>query len=380
MSRDYYAVLGVGRDAAPEEIKRAYRRLAMRHHPDRNPEDAAAEARFKEATEAYEILKDPEKRATYDRFGHAGVRGGPAGPDGFDLSDALSAFMRDFGGFAGFDELFGAANRARGAAARRGADVQVRLRLTLEEVAAGVEKTLTLPILDPCPDCDGTGSATRQRVSCPACGGRGEVRQARRSIFGQFVNVVECARCRGEGAVVERPCRTCGGEARVRREKRVKVRIPPGVATGNYLTLRGQGNVGSRSGLRGNVVVVLEVQEHELFRRDGDDVVLEQAISFPQAALGTTLTVPTLDGPAELAVPPGTQSGAVLALRGRGIPRLSGGGRGDQRVRIRVWTPVKLSPEERRLLEQLAGHENQQPPAGARGSGLWEKMKEVFTG
>ncbi len=377
MPRDYYDVLGVSRGASPEELKRAYRQLAMAHHPDRNPHDSGAEARFKEATEAYEVLKDPQKRSAYDRYGHAGVRGGYGGADGFDLSDALQTFMRDFGGFAGFEEIFGRSSRPR-PSSRRGNDLQVRVQLTLPEVATGVEKTLTLAVLEPCAACAATGSETGQRARCPECGGAGELRQARRSIFGQFVNVVTCPRCAGEGTVVERPCRTCGGDGRQRREKKVKVRIPPGVSTGNYLTLRGQGNVGPTGGGRGNVMVVVEVLEHEDFRREGDDVLLEHAISFSQAALGATVTIPTLEGPAELTIPPGTQSGTVLALRGKGIPHLSAKGRGDLLVQVRVWTPVRLSPEERRLLEELAEFENQRPPSGAR-PGFWDKVKEVFS-
>ena len=377
MNRDYYDVLGLSREAGEEEIKRAYRQLAMQHHPDRNPHDPAAEARFKEAAEAYEVLKDPGKRSAYDRFGHAGVRGGFAhAPDGFDLSDALRAFMRDFGGF-GFDDLFGGEAR-RTSGARRGTDVQVRVQLSLEEVTTGVEKTLNLAILELCGACGGSGSESGGRVACRTCGGSGELRQARRSIFGQFVNVVTCPACRGRGSVVEKACPACGADGRQRKEKRVKVKIPPGVATGNFLTLRGQGNAGPDGGARGSVIVVLEVLEHDLFHREGDDVLLAHPVSFSQAALGATLTVPTLGGTSELVVPPGTQSGAVLTLKGKGIPRLSGKGHGDQHVQVRVWTPVKLSADERRLLEELSKVESERPPPGDRG-GFWEKMKEVFS-
>jgi molecular chaperone DnaJ len=377
VKRDYYEVLGVGRDAGADELKRAYRQLAMRHHPDRNPGDAEAEVRFKEATEAWEVLRDPERRGAYDRFGHAGLAGGfGGGGAAFDLSEALAAFMRDFGGFGGLEDLFGG-GRPRGGGPRRGGDVQVRVRLTLAEVATGVERTLPIVILDPCEECRGTGSQTGRRERCAECGGAGELRQARRSIFGQFVNVVACPRCGGEGTVVERPCAACGGEGRLRREKRVKVKIPAGVGTGNYLTLRGQGNAGANGGPRGHVIVLLEVLEHELFRRDGDDVLLEQPISFPEAALGATVVVPTLDGPAELAVPAGTQSGTVLTLRGRGIPRLGGKGRGDQRVHVRVWTPRRLSQDDRRLLEELATSEGVRPPESER-AGFWGKVKEAL--
>jgi molecular chaperone DnaJ len=376
VKRDYYEVLGVGRDASADELKRAYRQLAMRHHPDRNPGDPQAEARFKEATEAWEVLREPERRAAYDRFGHAGLSGAFGGGAAFDLSEALAAFMRDFGAFGGLEDLFGG-GRPRGAGPRRGGDVQVRVRLTLDEVVTGVERTLPIVILDPCEECGGTGSQTGRRERCPECAGAGELRQTRRSIFGQFVNVVACPRCGGQGTVVERPCDACTGEGRRRREKRVKVKIPAGVSTGNYLTLRGQGNAGANGGPRGHVVVLIEVLEHDLFRRDGDDVLLDHAISFPEAALGATVPVPGLDGPVQLTVPPGIQSGTVLTLRGRGIPRLGGKGRGDLRVHVRVWTPTRLSPADRRLLEELAASEGVRPPDSERG-GFWGKVKEAL--
>jgi molecular chaperone DnaJ len=378
MTRDYYETLGVARDAETDEIRRAYRRLAMQYHPDRNPQDPQAEASFKEATEAYEVLKDAQKRSAYDRYGQAGLRDGFAGAAGFDLSDALRAFMRDFGGLGAFEDLFGGDAGRPAAGPRRGADVQVRVRLTLEEVAAGVEKTLNLAILEACEACAGTGSETRERIRCQACGGTGEIRQARRSIFGQFVNVMSCPRCGGSGTVVEKACRDCVGEGRQRKERRVKVKIPAGVSTGNYLTLRGQGNVGVHSGPRGNVLVVVEVLEHDVFQRKDDDILLEQPVSFSDAALGAGISVPTFEGPTELSVPAGTQSGTVLTLKGRGVPHLSGKGRGDLRVRVRVWTPTRLSAEERRLLQELARFESQKPPAPARGT-FWEKMKEVFS-
>jgi molecular chaperone DnaJ len=375
VKRDYYEILGVGREASAEELRRAYRQLAMRHHPDRNPGDPDAEARFKEATEAWEVLRDPERRAAYDRFGHAGLSGSAGGGRAYDLSEALAAFMRDFGAFGGLEDLFGG-GRPRGGP-RRGGDVQVRVRLTLAEVATGVERTLPIVILDPCDECGGTGSETRRRDRCPDCGGAGELRQSRRSIFGQFVSVVACPRCGGEGTVVERACPVCGGEGRRRREKRVKVKIPAGVSTGNYLTLRGQGNAGANGGPRGHVIVLVEVLEHELLRRDGDDVLLEHVVSFPEAALGATVSVPGLDGPVQVAIPPGTQSGAVLAVRGRGIPRLGGKGRGDLRVHVRVWTPTRVSPADRRLLEELAVSEAVRPPESERG-GFWGKVKEAL--
>jgi molecular chaperone DnaJ len=374
--RDYYEVLGVERSVPAEEIKRAYRRLAMEHHPDRNPDDPDAIEKFREASRAYEVLHDPEMRRRYDQFGHAGVGSAGAGFGDFDLSDALRAFMRDFGGF---EDLFGR-TRGRGGRSRgplRGSDVQTRLRVSLEEVATGVEKTIRVKLLQRCETCEGKGSASGEPVTCPTCQGVGEVRQAQRSIFGQFVSVHACPRCEGQGRIVTDPCRSCGGEGRLREERRIKVRIPAGVESGNYLTLRGEGNVGPRGGPQGDLLIVIEVETHPLFERNGDDVLLVLGISFPQAALGAEIEVPTLDGTAALEVPAGTQSGDVLRLPGRGIPRLGGGPRGDQLAQVSVWVPTRLSAEERRAIEALADSENFAPPKS--GKGFWSKVREAFT-
>ncbi len=375
--RDYYEVLGVDRSASPEEIKRAYRRLAMQYHPDRNPDDPQALEQFREATRAYEVLHDASMRARYDQFGHAGVGSGASGGFGdFDLSDALRAFMRDFGGF---EDLFGR-SRGRGGRSRgplRGSDVQTRLRISLEEVATGVEKTIRVKLLQRCETCSGKGTTDGEPTTCPTCQGSGEVRQAQRSIFGQFVSVHVCPRCEGEGRIITDPCRTCGGEGRTREDRRIKVRIPGGVESGNYLTLRGEGNVGPRGGAQGDLLIVIDVEAHPIFERSGDDVVFDLGVSFPQAALGAEIEVPTLNGPEVLAVPPGTQSGDVLRLAGRGIPRLGGGARGDQLAQVSVWVPTRLSAEERAALEALADAENFRPPRRAKG--FWSKVREAFT-
>jgi molecular chaperone DnaJ len=256
--------------------------------------------------------------------------------------------------------------------------VQTRLRVSLEEVATGIEKTIRVKLLQRCATCQGKGSTDGEPTTCPTCHGSGEVRQAQRSIFGQFVSVHVCPRCEGEGKVVTDPCGSCDGEGRLREDKRIKVRIPAGVESGNYLTLRGEGNVGPRGGPQGDLLIVIEVAAHPVFERRGDDVTFDLGISFPQAALGAEVEVPTLNGTAILAVPPGTQSGDVLRLAGRGVPRLGGGGaRGDQLAQISVWVPTRLSNEERRALEQLADAENFAPPKSARG--FWSKVKEAFT-
>src|ERR671929_657895 len=318
---DLYTTLGVARDASDDDIKKAYRKLAMQYHPDRNNGSKEAEEKFKEITEAYDVLRDPQKRGMYDRYGEAGLRGG-AGFHHVDLSEALGIFMRDFGAFAGLDEMFGAARR--GGSVRSGADVKVTISLTLGEVASGVEKSLTLKLLDPCDRCNGNGAepGSKPRV-CPTCGGSGEVRRAQRSFFGQFVSVAPCPTCKGEGQIVDSPCKKCRGDGRTRGERTIKVQIPPGVASGQYMTLRGVGNAGTRGGQRGDVHVIFEVADDPRFERDGEDLYTEVLVTYPQIVLGADVPVPLVSGQMMLHVPPATQSGQVFHLRGRGLPRVN---------------------------------------------------------
>ncbi|MFH1069885.1 MAG: molecular chaperone DnaJ [Candidatus Glassbacteria bacterium] len=382
--QDYYELLGVNRDATQEEIKKAYRKLAVKYHPDKNPGNKAAEEKFKEVSEAYEALHDPQKRSQYDRYGHAGqfagagAGGGYGGGFSFDLNDALNAFMRDFGGF-GLDDLFGGGMRSSGGRRRddRGEDLQVRLKLTLAEVATGVEKTLRINLFQKCHDCGGSGSRSGRRETCPECEGHGQVRRVQRTILGQMVTVTACPRCGGSGETVSDPCHSCSGEGRVRKDQKIKVKIPGGVSTGNYLTLRGQGNTGVRGGSRGDLIVLIEVAEDEYFERHGDDILFDLPISFSQAALGGEVEVPTLSGKARLTIPAGTQTGKILRMRGKGLPHLNASGHGDQLVRLTVWTPTSLSAEERQLIEQLRTIESQSPPAAGRG--FWKRMKEAFS-
>ncbi len=369
--RDYYEVLGVGRDAALDEIKKTYRKLALKYHPDRNPGNKEAEEKFKEATEAYEVLRDKEKRARFDQFGHGGVSGpGPEayegfGAGGFDLSDALRTFMRDFGGF-GFDDLFAGARaggRAGAAGAARGNDLQVRLKLTLREIAAGVTKKIKVNRMAPCAPCRGKGvkdGASRQ--TCPTCHGTGELRQVSKSLFGQFVNIQACPNCGGEGAIITDPCAECRGDGRVQGSKSVEVKIPAGVATGNYIRLDGQGDAGPRGGPSGDLIILIEELEDEVFERHGYDVVCDVPVSFPQLALGTKIEVPTLDGSAMVKVPAGTHSHKILRLKGKGIPHLNAYGKGDQLVRLVAWTPQNLTKEEREVFEKLDGAVHEKPP------------------
>ncbi len=385
MARDYYQLLGVSRDADDQEIKKAYRKLAMRYHPDRN-DDPGAEERFKEVTEAYEILRDPEQRARYDRFGEAGVgRGARAGAGGFggafDLSDAFELFMREFGGMGGgFGEMFGGGRRRGRKGPRRGSDVKVRLSLELTEAATGVEKTVRVKLLEPCERCGGSGAEPgTSRETCPTCGGVGEVRQVQRSILGQLVSVRPCPECGGEGERISSPCQECRGEGRTRHERTIKVDVPAGVSSDDVLKLSGRGNAGPRGGGRGDVLVVVEVTTDPRFQRRGDDLLMDLPVTFSQAALGAELDVETIDGSERVSIPAGIQSGQAIRMRDRGMPRLRASGRGDQIIRVRVWTPTDLSREQREALEKLAETEGQPPAPDHKEPGFWERVKQAFT-
>lgn len=390
--RDYYEILGVERGATAVEIKRAYRKLALQYHPDRNPGDAEAEANFKEAAEAYEVLSTPEKRQRYDRFGHAGVRngGGAGSGQGFhDISDVFSAFGDIFGTAGGgsiFEEVFGGRARAgrRPGQGRPGSDLRIKLALTLEEIAEGAEKKIKVRKFVACEACTGTGAEDGEAgyETCETCAGAGEVRQITRSVFGQFVNVQPCPSCQGEGRIIKNRCHVCSGAGRVKGEETTTIQVPPGVLEGNYLTLRGAGNAGLRGGYAGDLRVEIEEVPHEAFTRDGLDVCHDLYVSFPDAALGTDVEVPTLKGRARLQVDPGAQSGKILRMRGRGLPELNNGARrGDQMVRIRVWTPQHLSEEEEATLRKLRQSPAFAPAPEKKGPrrSFFNKVKDVFT-
>ena len=376
---DYYSVLEVERTASDDEIKKAYRKLAMQYHPDRNNGSKDAEERFKAITEAYDVLRDPQKRAAFDRYGEAGPRGGGGG-GGFhhvDLSEALNIFMRDFGGMGGLGDLFGGATR-RQTGPRPGADVKVTAELNLAEVATGSRKTFKVRLLDPCDVCEGSGAEPgTSPVECSTCGGAGEVRRAQRSFFGQFVSVAPCPTCSGEGVVISQPCRKCRGEGRLRGEHSIDVDVPAGVATGQYMTLRGRGNIGPRGGPRGDVLVVFEVDDDQRFERDGEDLYCEVLVNYSQLVLGADIEVPGVTGTLSLRVPPGTQSGQLFHLRGRGLPRVNTGGVGDLHVRVQLWTPSELEDEERELIGRL-GELQGSPSQDRQSRGFWSKMKEAL--
>ena len=381
----YYELLGVSRDATEAEIKRAYRKLAMQYHPDRNNGDKGAEEKFKQITEAYEVLCDAEKRATYDRYGEAGLRGAGAGAGAygfshFDLSEALNIFMRDFGGMGGFDSIFGGGERGR-RERHRGADIKVTLKLTLVDVAAGAQKTVRLRTLDRCTECGGSGAKPGTRAeACSTCRGSGEVRRATHSMFGQFLSVSPCPTCAGEGTVVANPCVKCQGDGRVKSEKTVQIDVPAGVADHHYLTVRGQGAPGPRSGPAGDLIAVLEIVEDPRFERQGDDLVYDLPVSITQAAFGTEVKVPTPYGETGLKLQAGTQTGAVYRVRGQGLPRLGESGKGDLHVRVRVWTPTHLTAEQRAVLEQFAKIEGKPPADAGNGKKFWSELRRAFGG
>jgi molecular chaperone DnaJ len=364
---DYYDVLGVGRDASPDEIKRAFRRLAMQYHPDRNSEPGA-EARFKEINEAYEVLSDQERKATYDRFGHAGLNGnfGTRGFEGFG----------PFGGFGDiFDAFFGAASQTRRRAPSRGADLQVVLELTFEDAAFGATKSVVINRTELCSQCNGLRAEPgTEPQRCPNCEGLGEVRRVQRSVFGQFINVTACDRCRGEGWIIPTPCSKCRGTGRERVTRTLEVKVPAGVDNGSQIRLTGEGELGTNGGPRGSTYVVLHVAPHPIFERIDDDLHVRLNINFAQAALGDELDVPTLEGEQRLKIAPGTESGEVLTLRNKGIAHLRGGGRGDLHVHVQVLTPKKLSNEQKKLLQEL--QDSLDKDNG--GKNLFEKVKDAF--
>ena len=377
---DYYSLLRIARTASQDEIKKAYRKVALEYHPDRNAGSTEAEERFKEVTEAYEVLRDPDKRARYDRYGKEGLRGQSGFGGGIDFSDALEVFMRDFGGFGGLEGLFG--TRRRGNRPTRGKSLRIRLPLSLKDVRDGAGRKVRVSVLDKCESCSGTGVKDGARpLTCPNCNGAGEERRVERSVFGQFVSVTPCRRCAGEGTIISESCHRCRSDGRVRAEREIQLDIPAGVSSENYITLRGEGNVGPRGGPRGDIIVMLEVKEDDRFVRQGNHLILEVPLTFSQAALGSRITVPTVDGSTWVDVPAGIQSGEVIRIEGEGVPELNGRGQGDLLVRFVVWVPTRLSTEQETLLRKLRRIEDAPPEKIERGQrrGFWSKVKEVLS-
>ena len=376
MPEDYYDVLGVSRDASQREIKKAYRKKAMKYHPDRNPDDPDAEKQFKQAAEAYEVLSSEEKRHRYDRYGHAGL-GQNGGSSGFqDINDIFSAFNDIFGGAAG---------RSRRSSGRPGSDLRVKLPLTLKEIAEGTQKNIKVRKYVACETCDGTGAeggmSGENYVMCDKCDGTGEIRNVSRSVFGQFVNVQACPACNGEGRIIENPCPDCDGQGRYEGEETISVTVPAGVMEGNYLTISDAGNAGIRGGLAGDLRIEIKEKPHEHFVRDGLDIYYDLYLSFPDAALGTEVEVPTLKGRARIQIDAGVQPGKILRMRERGLPDLNGTGRGDQMIRVHVWTPQQMTNDEIGMLEALQSSPNFQPNPENKKSkkSFFSKVRDVFS-
>lgn len=380
--RDYYEILGIDRGSDENSIKSAYRKRAMQFHPDRNPGDKEAEEKFKEATEAYEVLKDPQKRQMYDQYGHAGLGQGAGGFggfgggfEGFDLSDALRAFMRDFGGGGSiFDDLFGMGGRTQ-RRRNRGEDLRIRVKLTLEEISKGIEKKIRVNRKVACNTCGGSGvAAGSSKKTCTQCKGQGQVRTIQRTFLGTVQQVTTCNMCRGTGEIIADACKTCHGEGRIQGSSEVNINIPAGVSSGNYMTVNNMGNAAPNNGETGNLIAVFEEIEHEYFERHGDNLVCDLPISFTTASLGGTVKVPIIGGEANIKIPAGTQPGKVLKMRGKGIPHLHRTGQGDQLVRILVWVPTNLSDADKKLLEELENSESFKPPKESRS--FFQKLRE----
>ncbi len=378
MAKDYYAILGVNKGASDDEIKKAFRKLALKYHPDRNPGNKAAEEKFKEVNEAYQVLSDHDKRAQYDQFGTTDFSGqGDFG--GFDFGG-----FHDFGGGFGdiFDTIFGGGNfggfsDSAKNGPKKGADLQYTLNLTFEEAAFGATKEIEITRGEECRKCNGTGASPGTRpVTCDKCGGTGQIRISRKTGLGNFVTVTTCDKCGGTGTIIKTPCPDCHGTGRVRRRRKITIKVPAGVDTGNTIPLRNEGEPGTRGGEFGDLYVNINVLPHKIFKRDGFDVICEMPLSFPQAALGAEIDVPTIDGLIKYTVPEGTQNGTIFRLRGKGIPKLRGYGRGDEILRIIVEVPTRLDESQKKLLRQYA--EACGEDVNEQRKSFFNKMKDAF--
>ncbi|GAA4436539.1 molecular chaperone DnaJ [Ravibacter arvi] len=377
--RDYYEVLGVSKSATADEIKKAYRGLAFKFHPDKNPGDAEAEEKFKEAAEAYSVLSDEGKRQRYDQFGHAGMNGGAGAGGfggGFTMEDIFSQFGDIFGGGGSpFGDIFGGGGQRR----RKGTDLRIKLKLNLKEVANGVEKKIKVKRYVSCNTCSGNGAKGGTSLSnCTTCNGSGQVRKVVNTIMGQMVSTSTCPTCAGEGKIVKERCESCAGEGRLMQDDMITLNIPGGVGEGMQLSMSGKGNAPVRGGIPGDLLIVIDEEEDEMLKRDGNNVVFDLHLNFADASLGTTLEIPTIDGKARINIEAGTQSGKILRLKGKGIKDLNGYAKGDQLVHVSIWTPQTMSAEEKAMLEKLRDSANFAPKPGKNEKNFFEKMKDFF--
>jgi len=387
MKRDYYEILGVEKNASAEELKKAYRKKAMEYHPDRNPGNKEAEEKFKEAAEAYDILSSPDKRSRYDQFGHAGMGGASGGGYGinFDLETIFERFGDLFGGnfgsgFSGFSGGFGGGRRQQQHRIRKGSNLRITVKLTLEEIATNTEKKLKIKKQVACPQCNGNGTANKADiVTCPKCNGSGHVVHQQRSMFGIMQQAVVCDQCHGEGTIVKNPCSNCHGTGTVTGEEVVTILIPAGVQDGMQIPLREKGNAAHRNGVNGDLIVAVEEIPHEVFEREGNNLYLNFYISFPQAALGGSVDIPTLDGKARIKLAAGTQGGQVLRLQGKGLPELQSHRKGDLIVNVNVWTPKNLSKEEKEAIEKFLKSDNFTPKPGKNEKSFFNRVRQFFS-
>ena len=378
--RDYYEILGLSKGAGEEDIKKAYRKLAIKYHPDKNPDDKSAEEKFKEAAEAYEVLSSPEKRQRYDQFGHAGV-GGAAGGGGFggggmNMEDIFSQFGDIFGG-GGFGG-FGGGGRSGGRRVMRGSNLRVKVKMNLKEVAKGVEKKLKVNKFVSCHTCKGSGAKSGQLEVCRLCNGSGVQVRTQQTFLGAMQTQTTCSGCNGEGKTVKDKCKTCNGDGIVREEEVISINIPAGVAEGMQLSVSGKGNAAPRGGINGDLLVLIEEEEDPELKRDGNNLFYDSYVNFVDAALGTSIEVPLVEGKAKIKVEPGTQSGKVLRLKGKGLPDVNSYGTGDLLVNINVWTPQNLTAEEKKTLEGLRDSKNFEPNPNRKEKGFFDRMKEYF--
>lgn len=374
--RDYYEVLGVGKNATKDELKKAYRKLAIKYHPDKNPGDKEAEEKFKEAAEAYDVLSDDDKRRRYDQYGHAGV-GGAAGGGFSDVNDIFSHFGDIFGDFFGGGASFGGfSGGGRRQVVRKGSNLRVKVKLSLEEVVKGTERKIKINKKVACTACGGTGAASSKDIQdCPDCKGTGYVVRMVNGIFGRMQQQMTCSRCNGEGKIITHKCPTCNGEGVVDSEETVTLKIPAGVADGMQLNMAGKGNAARHGGVNGDLLVWITEEEHPDFERDGNDLIYDLHISFPDAVLGSTAEIPTVEGPVKIKVEEGTQPGKILRLRGKGVPDVNGYGRGDLLVQVHVFVPKSVSKDDKKLLEKMQESEAFKP---SKKNGFFDKMKGFF--
>jgi molecular chaperone DnaJ len=377
--RDYYEVLEISKSASADEIKKAYRKLAIKYHPDKNPDNPAAEEKFKEAAEAYEVLSSPEKKQRYDQYGHQAAGGGGYGGGGMNMDDIFSQFGDVFGGGGSpFESFFGGGGSSRGRGVRKGTNLRIKLKLNLEEIANGCEKKIKVKRQVACDECSGTGAKNSSVQKCGTCNGTGQVKKVVNTMLGQMMSAVTCSTCSGEGTIIKDKCTSCHGQGTIEKEETITIKIPAGVVDGMQLSMSGKGNMPPRGGVAGDLLILIEEIEDEVLKRDGLNIIYELYVTFFDAVFGTSIEVPTVDGKVKIKIEPGTQSGKILRLRSKGLKDVNSYQKGDQLIYVNVWTPQELSKEEKEILSSIKDSENFKPNPGKNDKSFFERMKEFF--